>query len=152
MTEERKLGRRALFTRFFSIAGEEARAARLSAAEALKQATEDLRPATEDLRPAAGDLPPATGDLRPATGDEAEAQVDADATAAPPQQVVMLQAAACIAYRGTLCTVCVERCPEPGAIVTAYGRPSIVSETCTGCGDCVAHCPAPINALLLRDR
>lgn len=124
MTEERKLGRRALFTRFFSVAGEEARAARLSAAEALEQTTED----------------------------DAEAQVEADAPAAPPQQVVTLQAAACIAYRGTLCTVCVERCPEPGAIVTAYGRPSIVSEACTGCGDCVAHCPAPINALLLRDR
>ena len=111
----RKLGRRTLFTRFLSVAGESARAARLSAAQ-------------EDAV------------AEPAT------------TSSAPPQVVTLQAAACIAYRGTLCSICSERCPEPGAIAVDYGRPSIIAEKCTGCGECVSHCPAPINALSLRAR
>ncbi len=68
------------------------------------------------------------------------------------EQVVQLRPSACLAFRGTLCTVCVERCPVPGAIVLDRGRPKIVESLCTGCGDCVARCPAPINALALRPR
>ena len=66
--------------------------------------------------------------------------------------VARLQPAACLAYRGTICTVCVERCPVSGAITIAHGRPRIVQDTCTGCGDCVARCPAPVNALSLLER
>ena len=69
-----------------------------------------------------------------------------------PLPVARLQPAACLAYRGTVCSVCVERCPVPGAIAVQSGRPSIVRDVCTGCGDCVARCPAPVNALSLEDR
>ena len=59
--------------------------------------------------------------------------------------------AACLAVR-SFCSVCVERCPQPGAIVVTAGRPRVVEDRCDGCGRCVAVCPAPILALALVAR
>ena len=56
---------------------------------------------------------------------------------------------ACIAYRGVLCTSCVDRCPVPGAMELVHGRPRIFADVCTGCGVCHEVCPAPRNAVLL---
>ena len=56
---------------------------------------------------------------------------------------------ACIAYRGQLCTSCVDRCPIPGAMELVHGRPRILADACTGCGVCHEVCPAPRNAVLL---
>ncbi|MCB9904811.1 MAG: 4Fe-4S binding protein [Planctomycetes bacterium] len=56
---------------------------------------------------------------------------------------------ACVAYRGVVCTSCVNRCPVPGAMELAYGRPRILEAACTGCGVCHEVCPAPRNAVLL---
>ncbi len=53
----------------------------------------------------------------------------------------------CIAWRGTSCSTCRERCPVPGVITVDAGRPTIDPATCTGCGECVAVCPAPILAI-----
>lgn len=53
----------------------------------------------------------------------------------------------CIAWKGTSCSTCRERCPVPGALTVASGRPTIDAALCTGCGDCVAVCPAPILAI-----
>ena len=53
----------------------------------------------------------------------------------------------CLAYRSQVCTTCRERCAVPGAIQVTDGRPWIAQATCTGCGDCVATCPAPILAI-----
>ncbi len=53
----------------------------------------------------------------------------------------------CIAWKGTSCSTCRERCPVPGALTVAGGRPTIDAALCTGCGDCVAVCPAPILAI-----
>ncbi|MBZ0237287.1 MAG: 4Fe-4S binding protein, partial [Deltaproteobacteria bacterium] len=58
---------------------------------------------------------------------------------------------ACLATR-SFCSVCVERCPRPGAIVVAHGRPRVVPEACDGCGRCVAACPAPVLAFTLVAR
>lgn len=55
----------------------------------------------------------------------------------------------CLAYHGTTCTVCSERCPVEGAIAVASGRPTINEQVCTGCGVCRYVCPAPENAVLL---
>ena len=55
----------------------------------------------------------------------------------------------CLAHHGTTCTVCVERCPVPGAIELAAGKPRINEQICTGCGVCRYVCPAPQNAVLL---
>lgn len=56
---------------------------------------------------------------------------------------------ACLAYRGTGCTACVDDCPVPGAMTLTNGRPRIVADACTGCGVCRQVCPAPKNAVLL---
>ena len=55
----------------------------------------------------------------------------------------------CMAWQGTFCTVCSERCPVEGAISVDGGKPTIVEETCTGCGVCQHVCPAPYNAVLV---
>jgi len=53
----------------------------------------------------------------------------------------------CLAWSGSFCTVCSERCPVPGAISLEQGRPSVVESVCTGCGVCHGVCPAPVNAI-----
>lgn len=52
----------------------------------------------------------------------------------------------CLAWQRSFCTVCSERCPEPGAIVLDLARPRVVASACTGCGKCIQVCPAPVNA------
>ena len=58
----------------------------------------------------------------------------------------------CLAYEGTGCTVCVERCPVPGALVLEQGLPRVVPAVCTGCNVCHEVCPAPGQAIRLVPR
>ena len=72
--------------------------------------------------------------------------------AVKPQDVpkrAVIQGRHCLAYRGLMCSTCHERCPEEGAIVLEKGLPRVVTDLCTGCGDCHKVCPAPINAVLI---
>ena len=55
----------------------------------------------------------------------------------------------CLAYHGTTCTVCSERCPVSDVIDVREGKPVIDEARCTGCGVCRFVCPAPENAILL---
>jgi len=55
----------------------------------------------------------------------------------------------CIAWQGSFCSVCAERCPEPGALTMEGGRPVIHDDVCTGCGVCHHVCPAPTNAIAI---
>lgn len=56
----------------------------------------------------------------------------------------------CLAHNNTLCTVCSEQCPVEGAIaIDEHHRPSVVNESCTGCGVCQYVCPAPENAVMI---
>ncbi len=50
------------------------------------------------------------------------------------------------------CSVCIERCPEPGAMTEHEIIPMVIAEHCTGCGICQQVCPAPTNAVLLVPR
>ena len=50
------------------------------------------------------------------------------------------------------CSLCVERCPEPGAMDASDIIPMVVAEVCTGCGICQQVCPAPDNAVLMLPR
>lgn len=58
----------------------------------------------------------------------------------------------CLAHQGGFCSVCVERCPAPGAIVTVNGKPSVVADHCTGCHICHEVCPAPKKAIFFVSR
>ena len=65
------------------------------------------------------------------------------------QQVAVIQGRYCLAYQNSFCSVCSERCPEVGAILTERGIPQIVADACTGCNICHDVCPAPTNAILM---
>lgn len=71
---------------------------------------------------------------------------------APPAQrvptVAVIAGRFCLAYQGSFCSVCHERCPEAGAIVTERGLPRVIPDLCTGCRVCHDVCPAPTNAIL----
>ena len=56
----------------------------------------------------------------------------------------------CLNRLGTTCSVCVERCPVPGALFWANGVPDVDATLCTGCGQCHYACPAPINAIAIH--
>lgn len=55
----------------------------------------------------------------------------------------------CLAYQGSFCSTCRERCPIPGAIVVERGLPRVNPALCDGCGICHDLCPAPVNAILM---
>lgn len=58
----------------------------------------------------------------------------------------------CLAHQGSFCSVCSERCPEPGAILVDRGKPRVDPDKCTGCRVCHEVCPAPKNAVFLVAR
>ena len=58
---------------------------------------------------------------------------------------------ACLAFNGTVCTVCAEHCPVENALTMEAGKPVIHDDICTGCGVCQYVCPAPGNAIILLE-
>jgi ferredoxin len=66
--------------------------------------------------------------------------------------VVRVRRHACLAWQRSFCSVCVERCAVPGAIIVKEGRPTVDEARCTGCGVCVGVCPAPVNGFELVPR
>lgn len=70
----------------------------------------------------------------------------------PAPKTALIQGRFCLAYQGGMCFTCSERCPEPGAITTKNGIPTIHADLCTGCGICHDLCPAPRNAILVVDQ
>ena len=67
-------------------------------------------------------------------------------------QIALILDRFCLAWQGSFCSVCVERCPEPGAIVTTMGKPRVNPDLCTGCRMCHDVCPAQKNAVFLVAR
>jgi MauM/NapG family ferredoxin protein len=55
----------------------------------------------------------------------------------------------CLNRLSASCSVCVERCPVPGAIAFVGDVPEVNERMCTGCGVCQYVCPAPHNAILM---
>jgi Na+-translocating ferredoxin:NAD+ oxidoreductase RNF subunit RnfB len=72
----------------------------------------------------------------------------AEPVSAQPPQVAVIMGRFCLAYQGESCSVCLEQCPIPGAIVTERGLPSVDPNLCDGCGICIGACPAPQPAIL----
>jgi Na+-translocating ferredoxin:NAD+ oxidoreductase RNF subunit RnfB len=58
----------------------------------------------------------------------------------------------CLAWQGSFCSVCSERCPVGGAISTDRGKPRVNPDICTGCRICHDVCPAPKPAIFLVPR
>jgi ferredoxin-type protein NapF len=62
--------------------------------------------------------------------------------AGPPVAVI---GQSCFAFRGVACMSCREACPT-GAVrfelAIGGARPKILTDSCTGCGDCAQSCPA----------
>lgn len=80
------------------------------------------------------------------------ARVHATPPPAPAADVSTLAVIAgrhCLAYQGSFCSVCRERCPVPGAIVIERGLPRVDASLCDGCRICHDVCPAPTNAVRL---
>ncbi len=155
MTDERKVNRRALFTGLFKGPADGAPSVGSGPQPVLEgrpthapsgavDPTPDAEPAPDDVGEAGPGAEP--GEAHVAGPGETGA-IPAETVEPVEPRVARIQPAACIAYRGSFCTVCVERCPEPGAITSEYGRPTIVEDLCTGCGECVSRCPAPITAI-----
>ena len=74
-----------------------------------------------------------------------------DMTRLAPELVPAVIEHRCLATR-SFCSVCVERCPVPGAILVELGRPRVDPAKCDGCGRCVLTCPAPVLAFELVPR
>lgn len=55
---------------------------------------------------------------------------------------IALESRRCLAWRRTICSVCAERCAENAIVFSGLFAPRVHDERCTGCGDCVAVCPA----------
>lgn len=91
--------------------------------------------------------------LARARKDGEETHPGTDATPEPPPvptgpKLAIIQGRHCTAP-DDYCALCVERCPEPGAMTAHDIIPMVVAELCTGCGVCQQVCPAPTNAVLL---
>ena len=52
----------------------------------------------------------------------------------------------------SMCSTCVEHCRVEGAMRMVAGLPQVDAANCTGCGDCLRVCPAPVMAFTLRPR
>ncbi len=78
---------------------------------------------------------------RPAPGTSAPS-LEADAPA-----VAVIAGRYCLAYQGSFCSTCRERCPVSGAIVMERGLPRVNPDLCNGCRICHELCPAPSNAI-----
>jgi Fe-S-cluster-containing hydrogenase component 2 len=70
-----------------------------------------------------------------------------DGVASKDHSVASISTENCLAHTGSFCSTCSERCPENGALVVTVGKPRVVAECCTGCGDCILLCPALIPAI-----
>lgn len=95
----------------------------------------------------------ATGEGAKAVGNAITGKArDGSASAAlSGPMVAVIQGRHCTALED-YCSLCVERCPEPGALHASQIIPMVVPEVCTGCGICQQVCPAPENAVLMLPR
>lgn len=82
----------------------------------------------------------------------AKEQEEAAAGKQGPAWLAVIAGRDCLAYHGQSCRVCVDQCPEPGALVLREGLPVVVPNQCTGCRICQELCPAPVNAVRVVPR
>lgn len=81
-----------------------------------------------------------------------ESAPPANAPVANLDRLAVIAGRDCLAYQGTTCTVCHDRCPVAGAILLEQGLPRVEPAVCIGCGVCHDVCPAPDNAVRVVPR
>ena len=72
-----------------------------------------------------------------------------DLSGAGPIGTAFVRGIDCLNRLGSPCSVCVEHCPVPDALVLRGSVPVVEPALCTGCGRCAHACPAPEKAILL---
>jgi Pyruvate/2-oxoacid:ferredoxin oxidoreductase delta subunit len=87
--------------------------------------------------------------LREPTATVGARAASAPAPAADGPTLAVIAGRHCLAYQGSFCSVCRERCPVAGAIVIERGLPRVDASLCNGCRICHDVCPAPTNAIRL---
>ena len=60
----------------------------------------------------------------------------------------------CLTHHGQACTVCVEHCPRPGALVLdgPHGELRVDEDQCVGCGLCEHYCPTEPTSIRVQPR
>jgi ferredoxin-type protein NapG len=65
----------------------------------------------------------------------------------------VLDTGTCWAYQGAICDLCYQRCPFPDeAIRMEGGKPVIVPDACTGCGQCTYICVSQPVSIRIEPR
>lgn len=65
----------------------------------------------------------------------------------------VLDPAQCWAHNGQICDLCYNRCPYPDeAIRMVEGKPEIVPDACTGCGQCAYVCVSTPPSITIEPR
>ncbi len=65
----------------------------------------------------------------------------------------VLEPSTCWAYQGSICDLCYQRCPYPDeAIKLEGGKPVIVPDACTGCGQCAYVCVSTPVSIKIEPR
>jgi ferredoxin len=88
--------------------------------------------------------------FRTVFGRRTENQAIPESKETPPLALILDRF--CLAWQGSFCSVCSERCPVDGAITIEQGKPRVNPDFCTGCKICHDVCPAPKNAVFLVAR
>ena len=67
-----------------------------------------------------------------------------------PEPPVAVIGPTCFAFKGIACMSCRDACPTSAVrfeLALGGGRPRIMTDACTGCGDCTRACPADAISL-----
>ncbi len=65
-----------------------------------------------------------------------------------------LDVSTCLTHHGQACTVCVEHCPRPGALLLdgPHGELRVDESQCVGCGLCEHFCPTEPSSIRVQPR
>ncbi len=85
-------------------------------------------------------------------GRAPESEEPATAVSEQVPQLALILDRFCLAWQGSFCSVCAERCPVEGAVIVQQGKPRVNPDFCSGCRICHDVCPAPKNAVFLVSR